>query len=81
MPVSRSPADAPDLPRGPIERRRKSPSSREILQLMKAAIQALFEALLPGAGDLASRFLYAIVVTVAAVLVTIRLGREEPEEE
>jgi hypothetical protein len=48
---------------------------------MKAAIQALFEALLPGAGDLASRFLYAIVVTVAAVLVTIRLGREEPEEE
>lgn len=40
-----------------------------------AAIQALFDALLPGAGDLAAKFLYAIVVTVAAVLVTIRLTR------
>jgi hypothetical protein len=53
-----------------------------------AAIQALFEALLPGAGDLAAKFLYAVIVTVAVVLVTVRLGRlserlkrEEAEEE
>lgn len=39
------------------------------------AVQALFDALLPGAGDLAARFLYAVVVTVAVVIVTIRLGR------
>lgn len=65
--------------------------SREILdnmvQLMTAAfglvaalawneaVQALFDALLPGAGDLAAKFLYAIVVTVAVVIVTVRLGR------
>lgn len=39
------------------------------------AVQALFDALLPGAGDLAAKFLYAIVVTVAVVIVTVRLGR------
>jgi hypothetical protein len=53
-----------------------------------AAIQALFDTLLPGAGELAAKFLYAIIVTVAVVLVTVRLGRlserlkrEELEEE
>ena len=30
---------------------------------------------MPGAGDLAARFLYAVIVTVAVVIVTIRLGR------
>ena len=39
------------------------------------AVQALFDALLPNAGDLAAKFLYAVVVTVAVVIVTIRLGR------
>lgn len=39
------------------------------------AIQALFAALLPQGGDLAAKFLYAIVVTVIVVLITIRLGR------
>lgn len=52
-----------------------------------AAIQALFEAVLPGSGDLAAKFLYAVIVTVAVVLVTVRLGRlserlkREEEEE
>lgn len=53
-----------------------------------AAIQSLFDTLLPGAGDLAAKFLYAVIVTVVVVLVTIRLGRlserlkrEELEEE
>jgi hypothetical protein len=39
------------------------------------AIQALFAAVLPQGGDLAAKFLYAIVVTVIVVFVTIRLGR------
>lgn len=39
------------------------------------AIQALFTALLPQGGDLAAKFLYAVVVTVIVVVVTIRLGR------
>ncbi len=39
------------------------------------AIQELFTAVLPEAGDLVAKFLYAIVVTVIVVFVTIRLGR------
>ena len=39
------------------------------------AVQALFDAVLPNAGDLAAKFLYAVVVTVAVVIITIRLGR------
>lgn len=40
-----------------------------------AAIQALFETLFPETGDLLAKFLYAVIVTVAVVLVTVRLGR------
>lgn len=40
-----------------------------------AAIQALFEAVLPQAGDLVAKFAYAIVVTIIAVVVIMRLGR------
>jgi hypothetical protein len=39
------------------------------------AIQELFAAVLPEAGDLVAKFLYAVVVTVIVVFVTIRLGR------
>lgn len=39
------------------------------------AVQALFDSLLPEAGDVAAKFLYAVIVTVAVVLVTVRLGR------
>ncbi len=39
------------------------------------AIQALFTALLPQGGDIAVKFLYAIIVTAIAVFITIRLGR------
>ncbi len=39
------------------------------------AIQELFTVIFPEAGDLIARFLYAIVVTVIIVFVTIRLGR------
>ena len=39
------------------------------------AIQELFTLIFPEAGDLNSKFLYAITVTVIVVLVTIRLGR------
>ncbi|MBA2693073.1 MAG: hypothetical protein H0U65_11365 [Rubrobacter sp.] len=39
------------------------------------AIQALFAALLPQGGDLAAKFLYAVVVTLIVVVTTIRLGR------
>lgn len=39
------------------------------------AIQALFALVFPEAGDLVAKFLYAIVVTVIVVFVTIRLGR------
>ncbi|CAN5661784.1 MAG: DUF5654 family protein [Actinomycetota bacterium] len=39
------------------------------------AIQALFAALLPQSGDLAAKFLYAVVVTIIVVLIIIRLGR------
>ncbi len=40
-----------------------------------AAIQALFTAIFPEAGDLIAKFFYAIVVTIVVVFVTIRLGR------
>ena len=39
------------------------------------AIQALFTLVFPEAGDLVAKFVYAIVVTVIVVFVTIRLGR------
>jgi hypothetical protein len=39
------------------------------------AIQELFSVIFPEAGDLIAKFLYAIVVTVIVVFVTIRLGR------
>ena len=39
------------------------------------AIQELFAAVFPEAGDLVAKFLYAVVVTVIVVFVTIRLGR------
>jgi hypothetical protein len=39
------------------------------------AIQELFTVIFPEAGDLIAKFLYAIVVTVIVVFVTIRLGR------
>lgn len=39
------------------------------------AIQELFNAVFPQAGDLVAKFLYAITVTVIVVFVTIRLGR------
>jgi len=39
------------------------------------AIQELFALVLPEAGDLIAKFLYAVVVTVIVVFVTIRLGR------
>ena len=39
------------------------------------AIQELFAAVFPKAGDLVAKFLYAVVVTVIVVFVTIRLGR------
>jgi hypothetical protein len=39
------------------------------------AIQELFSVIFPEAGDLIAKFLYAIVVTVVVVFVTIRLGR------
>jgi hypothetical protein len=39
------------------------------------AIQELFTLVFPAAGDLIAKFLYAIVVTVIVVFVTIRLGR------
>ena len=40
-----------------------------------AAIQELFTAVFGEAGDLAAKFLYAIIVTVVVVIVTVRLGR------
>jgi Zn-dependent protease with chaperone function len=40
-----------------------------------AAIQGLFEAIFGEAGDLAAKFLYAILITIVVVLATIRLGR------
>jgi hypothetical protein len=39
------------------------------------AIQQLFTRIFGDAGDLAAKFLYAVVVTVIVVFVTIRLGR------
>lgn len=39
------------------------------------AIQELFAAIFPEAGDLIAKFLYAVLVTVIVVFVTIRLGR------
>lgn len=39
------------------------------------AIQELFSAIFPEAGDLIAKFLYAVAVTVIVVFVTIRLGR------
>jgi hypothetical protein len=39
------------------------------------AIQELFTVIFPEAGDLIAKFLYAAVVTVIVVFVTIRLGR------
>lgn len=39
------------------------------------AVQGLFRALFPEAGDLLAKFVYAGVVTVVVVFVTIRLGR------
>lgn len=59
----------------------------KIVQLMTAAfglvaalawntaIQELFTVVFGDAGDLAAKFLYAVVVTVVVVFVTIRLGR------
>lgn len=59
----------------------------KILELMTAAfglvaalawntaIQALFTRIFGDAGDLAAKFLYAVIVTAIVVLVTIRLGR------
>jgi hypothetical protein len=39
------------------------------------AIQELFTIIFPETGDLIAKFLYAVVVTVIVVFVTIRLGR------
>lgn len=39
------------------------------------AVQDLFAAVFPEAGGLAAKFLYAIGVTVAVVLITTRLSR------
>jgi hypothetical protein len=39
------------------------------------AIQELFNMIFPEAGDLIAKFLYAVVITVIVVFVTIRLGR------
>jgi uncharacterized membrane protein required for colicin V production len=39
------------------------------------AIQELFTLVFPETGDLIAKFLYAVVVTVIVVFVTIRLGR------
>ena len=39
------------------------------------AVQGLFRALFPEAGDLLAKFVYAVVVTAVVVFVTIRLGR------
>jgi hypothetical protein len=39
------------------------------------AIQALFDAVFPEAGDLLAKFLYPVVVTAIVVFVTLRLGR------
>lgn len=39
------------------------------------AIQELFTLIFGNAGDLAAKFLYAVIVTVIVVFVTIRLGR------
>ena len=39
------------------------------------AIQELFTVIFPEAGDLIAKFLYAVVVTVIVVFVTIRLGQ------
>jgi Family of unknown function (DUF5654) len=59
----------------------------KIVQLMTAAfglvaalawntaIQELFTLIFGDAGNLAAKFLYAILVTVIVVIVTIRLGR------
>ncbi|MEW6636922.1 MAG: DUF5654 family protein [Actinomycetota bacterium] len=59
----------------------------KIVQLMTAAfglvaalawneaIQELFTAVFGEAGSLAAKFLYAIVITVVVVFVTVRLGR------
>jgi hypothetical protein len=39
------------------------------------AIQELFTRIFGNSGDLAAKFLYAVIVTVIVVFVTIRLGR------
>jgi Mg2+/citrate symporter len=40
-----------------------------------AAIQEQFTVIFPEAGDLIAKFLYAVVITVIVVFVTIRLGQ------
>lgn len=39
------------------------------------AIQGLFTLIFGEAGDLAAKFLYAVLITVIVVFVTVRLGR------
>lgn len=39
------------------------------------AVQELFNAVFPQAGDLFAKFLYAVVATAVVVYVTVQLGR------
>ena len=39
------------------------------------AIKAIFDAIFPQAGNLAAKIVYAIVVTIIVVIVTLRLGK------
>ncbi len=39
------------------------------------AIQGLFTLIFGEAGDLAAKFLYAVLITVIVVFITVRLGR------
>jgi Family of unknown function (DUF5654) len=39
------------------------------------AIKAIFDAIFPQAGNLAAKIVYAAVVTVIVVIVTLRLGK------
>ena len=39
------------------------------------AIKALFDAIFPKAGNLIAQFLYAVIITVFVVLITLKLGK------
>ncbi len=39
------------------------------------AISALFSAIFPKAGDIIAKFVYAVIITILVVLITLKLGK------